>query len=598
MAKVETGGKKRAHRIGMCALAVVVLCGVVLMYLTFAFPYAAKGAQPLLTGWRYFTDDAPEPVNWPVIDGYIQVSPGRSITLMRTMTEDIRPASLLLHLDFLQAEVSLGGRVLFSNEFDPPGEDKGISDRIVALPDGYTGQELTVTVSSPYELYSFSPDVIWLGDADALRAKVMGNAFSNVAMMVTLVLSGLALMAFSLATRGGWDGFLFGVASVIYGLWLPGQGGAYLGAFSPRFAAQLQYATFHLYVVPMLWFLWMRCKRTRRPALILAIVYSAISIPMMGVMCLGVIAPPDTLVIMNPAIIGASLCMFMLCLIEWLQKNPFFRMTAPAFLALASVAILSLIDIQGFYTPKDILNVGGLLLLVVLVWVDIIRTYLNSRRHQAEEMQLLQLKGQMALEQFEAAAQRNHETHLLRHEIRHHLAALSVLQREGNLTGMGQYLDKLSIQAQVQDTVQYCVHPLANAILTRTAADCAREGIRFACEADVPSGLPIEETDLASLLLNMIENAVEAAVLVPEGTRWITIKLAQKEGFLVVNCQNARGGLIEQVGEHFKTTKSDTHRHGYGIPAMRQVAERYGGKLNINYDDNSFTVKTILRLAS
>ena len=45
------------------------------------------------------------------------------------------------------------------------------------------------------------------------------------------------------------------------------------------------------------------------------------------------------------------------------------------------------------------------------------------------------------------------------------------------------------------------------------------------------------------------------------------------------------------------TTKTDKSAHGFGIPGMREIAERYGGTLDAGVRDNGFELVVCLPLA-
>ena len=42
------------------------------------------------------------------------------------------------------------------------------------------------------------------------------------------------------------------------------------------------------------------------------------------------------------------------------------------------------------------------------------------------------------------------------------------------------------------------------------------------------------------------------------------------------------------------TTKADTKYHGYGLKSMKMVAEKYGGTMSINAEDEMFTLSIVI----
>ena len=44
----------------------------------------------------------------------------------------------------------------------------------------------------------------------------------------------------------------------------------------------------------------------------------------------------------------------------------------------------------------------------------------------------------------------------------------------------------------------------------------------------------------------------------------------------------------KQVNEELKTTKRDTHSHGYGLKSIMTIAEKYGGATRFTQSNNAF----------
>lgn len=139
-----------------------------------------------------------------------------------------------------------------------------------------------------------------------------------------------------------------------------------------------------------------------------------------------------------------------------------------------------------------------------------------------------------------------------------------------------------------------------NAVLARAGSVSKRESISLRHELDVPRELAVADNDLCSFLMNMLDNAIETCLKVPESERWIELSLRIKGNSLVVSCRNAKSKeTIPQTNSRLqtsKTSKTSKDLHGYGKSAMEDVVKKYDSKLNIEFDPSVFSVKTILRL--
>ena len=211
----------------------------------------------------------------------------------------------------------------------------------------------------------------------------------------------------------------------------------------------------------------------------------------------------------------------------------------------------------------------------------------------------LSLKADLAEKSYHSLEERSRSNAALRHEMKNNITTLSLLYRKGDMQALGAYLEQLS-QLQTNAAPVYFVQNfVVNSILQDAAARAGAAHIRFETQAVLPETLPIPEADLCSLLMNLLDNAIEAASRVPDGEdRFILFRCHLRNGFLAIYCENAyRGPLsVHPAGKWPQTTKADPENHGFGFRQMNAVAEKYHSLLDISYTDKVFTIQTALKL--
>lgn len=138
-----------------------------------------------------------------------------------------------------------------------------------------------------------------------------------------------------------------------------------------------------------------------------------------------------------------------------------------------------------------------------------------------------------------------------------------------------------------------------NAILQDAASRAAQADTAFDAQVRLPKTLPVPENDLCALLMNMLDNALEASGQVePPAQRFIRFKAEVKNGFLAVKCENRYAGALrtDETGK-LQTTKPDAAAHGFGLPQMTAIAEKYASLLDISQtEDHVFILQTALKL--
>lgn len=213
------------------------------------------------------------------------------------------------------------------------------------------------------------------------------------------------------------------------------------------------------------------------------------------------------------------------------------------------------------------------------------------------EANALALRNRLTLEGYRALEANISQTAQLRHEIKHQLMALSLLYERGDTQALGRLLEKLSHQQATIAQVQFCEHFAVNAILQNAAASAARQETRFTADVYAPENLPIPEDDLCGLLLNMLDNALEACQKVEPSQRRIQFHAHTKQGHWAIGCRNSYDGrLLRDESGHILSCKGDAI-HGLGLRRMEEIAARYGGTLVIDPSEDSFFVCTALEIS-
>ena len=186
-----------------------------------------------------------------------------------------------------------------------------------------------------------------------------------------------------------------------------------------------------------------------------------------------------------------------------------------------------------------------------------------------------------------------------RHEINHQLTALDCLYQNGRYKEMGKLLAQMQADQASRSLFPFTGNRTVNTILQNAAGQARRWGVRFHAYADLPDDLPLPETDLCALLMNMLDNALEAAAKVGEGQKkYVRVQMKVNGTYLAIRCENAYNGEIRTSGDgELLTTKTDRSVHGFGCRQIRQIAEKYESRLLFSFEDpHVFIVETALHI--
>lgn len=236
-----------------------------------------------------------------------------------------------------------------------------------------------------------------------------------------------------------------------------------------------------------------------------------------------------------------------------------------------SAAVNTLALNQGLVVLPFVLVTSLVLLFAILILADHERLEQSSRLAGLREVY------------YNGLQQQEKQVRQLRHDMRNHLTVVQGLLEKGNIQGAIGYLDEMAGSPALQGIKRFCDNETANVVLTAKAEAMDRAGIAADFAVSLSKELLVTDTDLAALLGNALDNAIEGVESAEE--KKITLRCKVDKGLLMLRVENPVGRL---VNSDLSTTKADKTSHGFGLIGMKEIAERYGGTLNAGVKDGKF----------
>lgn len=205
-------------------------------------------------------------------------------------------------------------------------------------------------------------------------------------------------------------------------------------------------------------------------------------------------------------------------------------------------------------------------------------------------------RSRYARENYELVMQVDEDSRRRNHEIKHHMQTLYSLLVNEEPDEAKKYIEKVIKGAEQYTEMTYSENIVLNSIVGVRLNQAKKNGIDVQCHIHVPDKLEADNVDLSILLSNMVENAMEACMRMEnrEGA-YIRLEIRKKQKFLFIECENSVDR--KEVPEDGQTTvKDDRKNHGFGLDAMRAVAEKYASIIQIECEPGRFTVRTNLCL--
>ena len=180
-----------------------------------------------------------------------------------------------------------------------------------------------------------------------------------------------------------------------------------------------------------------------------------------------------------------------------------------------------------------------------------------------------------------------------RHDYRNHISTMKALLKSGEIAELTRYLDMLETDLKTVDAAVKTGNPMADAILNSKLSLAAEKNVPVKTSVQIPVKLSISELDLCVILGNLLDNAIEASLALPEEQRMVRVYMDTKESRLYISVTNLCAGKKQKkLGNRYESTKGDGH--GFGLVRIDSIIERYGGYLSRNSEDGAFTTEILL----
>ena len=198
------------------------------------------------------------------------------------------------------------------------------------------------------------------------------------------------------------------------------------------------------------------------------------------------------------------------------------------------------------------------------------------------------------IESFENARE---EFHLLRHDFYNQMNILQIMLEKKDYDELQKYFD--SMQANfIHDKYDFidCGNTSINSVINMEILKAKKHGIVLKPNINVPAELPFESSDICRILVNLIDNSIEALLRIEEGKQ-VNCSIMTHGEYLYIGVQNkiSSDAKPEKL-LIMNTEKDDAINHGFGHRIVKKIANKYNGHVNYSIEDETFFAEVMLDL--
>ena len=223
---------------------------------------------------------------------------------------------------------------------------------------------------------------------------------------------------------------------------------------------------------------------------------------------------------------------------------------------------------------------------------NIVYSYKN-RIALEEEHKYMQKQIAIQKENYTNIKEKIENTKKLNHDFKHHIYIMKEYMENKHYDKLAEYINSINNDFRISEPVLFCPNTAVNALLHYYYTLAAKNSVNFNASVNIPSNIPVNDTDISIITGNLIENALEAVLRQEESEkRFIKIYGSAEKSQLILKFENSFNGVIKKSGNRYYSSKRDDF--GIGIDSVTSAVKKYNGIINISHNENVFSVSLIL----
>lgn len=242
-------------------------------------------------------------------------------------------------------------------------------------------------------------------------------------------------------------------------------------------------------------------------------------------------------------------------------------------------------------TTMDIGVCSFLMLILNLVsfyFYEIVLSYITDKMEKdiAEEKNLYYAK------QLETQTSMLEELRSYQHDLKNHAIVADAYFHNEEYDKVREYYYEVMRRPLLENNEYYSGNTVVDSLLNYKAFEAGKKGVKLDVKMTIPPTLHISSSNLAIVLGNLMDNAIDAAAESEDKT--VKIKLTYAYHCLMMKMKNTYSGKVLKKGTRFLSTKENAILHGYGLRNVKRIIDANGGTLKFNDEDHIFTVTVLL----
>ena len=273
--------------------------------------------------------------------------------------------------------------------------------------------------------------------------------------------------------------------------------------------------------------------------------------------------------------------------LDFLNGMLSFSLTVVTILGLANLMQIAAVSDS---TEKD-KSIFILAFILVLVNIMLYWFIYRIQKLQKSKYELKLIKDRVSLEEKHSKEASIIWSNIrkVRHDLKNHFSVMQAQLDQGDIIACKEYMQSIQdTTVESMGTLIRSGNSIVDYLINSKLSD--RKDIQVLISGSVGNFSDIADSDMVSILGNILDNAVEA-VDKTVGTKRIELFFSKMKQNRIIVCKNTVNEKVLKKNRDLITTKSDPSSHGLGHHIVESTVKKYNGFVEYFEDNDMFGVQ-------
>lgn len=235
-------------------------------------------------------------------------------------------------------------------------------------------------------------------------------------------------------------------------------------------------------------------------------------------------------------------------------------------------------------------------ILVMLVALLITFEWLGVILRKNRELQRINQLSHLEQAQYQLVVSASESMAKWKHDYQGQLRLIAALVEQGNYSELKQFTGDLASELRASAFIPHSGNCVLDTVVSLRMAEAERENIHVQTKLFLPDRIPLDDVAFASLVGNLLDNAIEACRKVPPARADICFEIKPWNQMMYLYCANTSDGTYQRGKNGDLQTNKQANGHGIGIHRIREIVEQTGGTCQFVPEESRFSVSIMIPL--